>query len=195
MTIVTKPRQHTRPAATSVRDVQSYLSSLESEAHHDPGARLLLHSYWNELRHADRQEKTWRTRYYLVRSTVLVSSAAITVISGISIPNGSVLALRIVVLALGALITVVTGFLDLFHMLNRWRIYRVMRYRLLNGSLGAAGGTTDTAIATLAGQLALATREFEDNYITQIATEGSPPKVPVDDSGSGSGADKQPAPQ
>lgn len=183
MAIGTKSRTSTRPAATSVKDVQTYLSSLETDAHHDPGARLLLHSYWNELRHADRQEKTWRTRYYLVRSTVLVSSAAITVISGISIPNGSVLALRIVVLALGALITVVTGFLDLFHMLNRWRIYRVMRYRLLNGTLGAAGGTSAAAITALAAQLALATREFEDNYITQIATEGSPPKVPVDDAG------------
>jgi hypothetical protein len=178
-----------RPAATSVKDVQAYLQGLEKDTDKDTGSdtgtRLLLHSYGNELRHADTQERTWRTRYYLVRSTVLIASAAITVISGISIPNGSVLALRIIVLALGALITVVTGFLDLFHMLNRWRIYRVMRYRLLAGSITAAGSTPAAALDTLAAHLTLATREFEDNYITQIATEGSPPKTPIDDPAGG----------
>jgi hypothetical protein len=177
-------------SGTVLREMSRFLSELEDANAGSPEVALLLRSYRDEARHADNQEKRWRTRYYLVRAIVLLASASITVISGISLPNGSDLALRILVLCFGALITVVTGTLDLFHMLNRWRIYRVMRFRLVSGCMDAAQAPNGRAVATLAARLSLALREFEDNYITQIATEGSPPKEPVDTAGDRDGHDK-----
>lgn len=181
---------------STVQDLTAYLAALQRSAA-SPGDVALLSSYSNELRHADRQEKSWREKYYGIRLTVLLASAAITVISGITVPNGGVLALRITLLVLGALVTVLTGASDLYHTLNRWRIYRVLRYRLLTGGLAAATSPTpQQVIPILAGALAVAQREFEDNYITQIATEGSPPKEPTPDPvRAGQAQPAQPAPQ
>lgn len=181
---------------STVQDLTGYLAELQQTTT-SPGDSALLSSYSNELRHADRQEKSWREKYYGIRLTVLLASAAITVISGITVPNGGVLALRIILLVLGALITVLTGASDVYHTLNRWRIYRVLRYRLLTGGLAAATAPTpQQVIPTLAGALAVAQREFEDNYITQIATEGSPPKEPTPDPArAGQAQPAQPGPQ
>ena len=193
-TTKTSAARKRRPS--TVQDLAAYLSELEQTSS-SPGESALLSSYGNELRHADRQEKSWREKYYGIRLTVLLASAAITDISGITVPTGGVLALRITLLVLGALITVLTGSSDLYHTLNRWRIYRVLRYRLLTGGLAAATSPTpQQVIPILAGALAVAQREFEDNYITQIATEGSPPKEPTPDPvRAGQAQPAQPAPQ
>lgn len=78
-----------------------------------------MQSYAPELRHADRMEKSWRGKYYGVRMAVLLAFASITIISGITLPHGGVLALRVTLLALEAVITVLTGASDLFHVLSR----------------------------------------------------------------------------
>ena len=172
------------PRSSTIEDVWVYLAALDKqESQTNPStslsSRLVTASYRDELRHADAQERRWRTRYYTARAVILGASAAITIIGGLSVPSGSPRGWRIAVLALGGLITVVAGLTDLFHILNRWRIYRVLRYRLLTGGLTVSADDQAQTLAALTSILGFALREFEDNYITQIATEGSPPKEPI----------------
>jgi hypothetical protein len=154
---------------STIQDIRSFLLQNEGS---DAASNMTLRAYTNELRHADRQEKRWRRNYYTVRLTILISSAAITALSGIDFSGA-----KFVILGLGALTTVVNGTFDLFHMLNRWRIYRVLRYRLITRAV-AAPSAPDLLDHTLRVGLLDAIQEFESNYITQIATEGSPPDRP-----------------
>lgn len=165
-----------RKQGTSIKELSDYARSLVGDDAH-PSANLITESYIAELRNADKQQGRWRRIYYQCRGFVLVASAAITVFTAINLHGSLVFVFRLTTLVLSALVTVVTGLLELFQVNNRWRIYRQLRTTL--GELGwqsgihGAAASSASSLTNLGNGLIRAMRVFEAHYISQVAIADS----------------------
>jgi hypothetical protein len=164
--------------ATTVKELIAYVNGLASDkdGSKDGSKALLANSYAAELKNADKQQSRWRQIYYESRGFVIVASAVITVLAALNLHGGAAFAIRGVTLGLSALVTVLTGLLELLQVNHRWRLYRQLRSTLENVGWRTAmdgGATPAESLTDLGNGLVAAMRDFETRYISEVATDGS----------------------
>jgi hypothetical protein len=157
---------------TSIGELGDYVQELAKRSS-DPGGVLLAESYVAELNNADKQQARWRRIYYNLRGYVLVASALITGLTAFDLHGSLAFGFRVATVTLSALVTVVTGLLELLQVNNRWRLYRQLRATLesLAWQIAAQGdGSPGALVAKLGNGFIKAMNTFELHYTSQVAT-------------------------
>lgn len=156
--------------SASINELGDYVMRL-SKGDAESGA-VVAECYAAELKDAHKKQLHWRRLNYWSSGLVIVASAIITALTGINLHGEAAFALRLSILMLSALVTILTGLIELVQVNHRWRIYRQLDNRLETlGWQTATRGDAEaaSALSHLGTGLISAMREFNRHYMSEVA--------------------------